>query len=86
MSGSNDKSRKIWDWELRQARNTLYQEMLEIGENTNDTFQQIAQNLVYTDRRMSNQELAYRLSQITAEDMEKCGDEYFLDNEIACVW
>jgi len=58
MSGSNDKSRKIWDWELRQARNTLYQEMLEIGENTNDTFQQIAQNLVYTDRRMSNQELA----------------------------
>lgn len=58
MSGSNDKSKKIWDWELRQARNTLYQEMLEIGENTNDTFQQIAQNLVYTDRRMSNQELA----------------------------
>jgi len=75
MSGSNDKSRKIWDWELRQARNTLYQEMLEIGENTNDTFQQIAQNLVYTDRRMSNQELAYRLSQITTEDMEKVGDE-----------
>jgi predicted Zn-dependent peptidase len=49
--------------------------MLEIGENTNDTFQQIAQNLVYTDRRMSNQELAYRLAQITAEDMEKVADE-----------
>jgi hypothetical protein len=49
--------------------------MLEISENTNDTFQQIAQNLVYTDRRMSNQELAYRLSQITSEDMERVGDE-----------
>jgi len=35
---------------------------------------------------MTNQELAFRISQITTEDMEKVGDEYFLDNEIACVW
>jgi len=34
---------------------------------------------------MTNQELAFRISQINNEDMEKVGDEYFLGKEIACV-
>lgn len=44
--GSNDKSKKVWEWEVVQARNTLYQEILTIQENPTDSFNQIAQQLV----------------------------------------
>lgn len=86
LMGSNDKSKKIWEWELAQARNTLYQEMLTIQENTADTFNQVAQQLVYVDRRITNQELAYRVSKVTCDELAAVGDEYFLDNEISLVW
>jgi len=73
--GSHDKAMKVWDWELRQARNTLYNEILQIQENTSDTFNQVAQNLVYLDRRIPNQELAHRVAGVTTEDLEKVAAE-----------
>lgn len=56
------------------ARNTLFQEMLTIQENTNDTFNQIAQQLVYLDRRVSNLELAKRVTNITPEELQHVCD------------
>lgn len=78
-------ARKVWDWEIIMARNQLYKEMLQIQDNTTDTFNQIAQQLVYVDRRITNQELAERVSKVDADSIRRVADEYFLDNEIAVV-
>lgn len=67
------------------ARNALYLEMLQIQENTSDSFNQIAQHLVYLDRRMTNTELANRISKITSEDLRSVCNEYFHDTEISAV-
>lgn len=85
MGGTNDVARKVWDWEIIMARNQLYKEMLQIQDNTTDTFNQIAQQLVYVDRRITNQELAERVSKVDADSIRRVADEYFLDNEIAVV-
>jgi hypothetical protein len=71
LSGMCDKALKVWDWELIMARNMLFIECLQIQENTNDSFNQIAQQLVYCYRRITNTELAYRISKISPDDLRR---------------
>jgi len=56
------------------ARNKLFQEILSIQENTNDTFNQMAQQLVYLNRRVTNLELAKRVTSVTADDLQHVCD------------
>jgi len=70
VRGAADSATKFWEWEYVLARNKLFQEMLSIQENTNDTFNQMAQQLVYLDRRVSNLELAKRITSVSADDLQ----------------
>ena len=68
------------DVEVIRARNTLYNELLDI-QSASDIMQQIGPQFLYLDRFVSRSEIAQRVSHLDAQHMKHLCYEWFYDAE-----